>query len=718
VFRRARRTLQDELGLDPGPELQELQRAILQQDPMLRIEPSEVRARRHLPAPPTALVGRRRELTEVGSLLRGLGPRLVTLTGAGGIGKTRLGLQIAHELADAFDDGVFFVDLAHLRRPDLVPSALASALGVDEQPGCPLTDTLEAYLRRRRLLLLLDNFEVVDEAAPLLGELLQAAPGLALLVTSRAPLRLAREHEFRVSPLPLSIAVRLFAERARAVAPGFRRPSEETEEVSELCRRLDCLPLAIELAAARTRDYAPAELLRLFPGSLELASDGARDLPGRHRALRATIDWSYELLADAERPLFARLAIFSGGCTPAAAEAVCGAPRSALASLVHRSLLHERPGAGGEPRYLMLETVREYALERLAETGGEAVLARRHAEHFAELAEAVDRQPPGPDGERAWSRLEEEQDNLRAALDWSHDAAECELELRLVGALAYFWVVQDHLNEGRGRLEAVRRYGDSAPAPLRARVLFGAARLMNTLGDYEQMQAFAEESLAVNRSLGDQQGIAQSLRGLAMAARSLGDLPRGVALDEESAAICRAIGDDLGLAISLNNLGDLLLGLGEHERARGVFEEARDLFEALGARRGLSLALSNIGLAALLDDQLRDALAQFRRGLALACELEYTETLINGLEGVAAALAATGAAETAATLLGAAEAAADQASFVLDPIERRIHDRTSRALQDVLDEDAFERIHTAGRQLTPADAAALALGEHQPRVTA
>jgi tetratricopeptide (TPR) repeat protein len=363
----------------------------------------------------------------------------------------------------------------------------------------------------------------------------------------------------------------------------------------------------------------------------------------------------------------------------------------------------------------MLETVREYALERLAETGGEAVLVRRHAEHFAELAEAVDRQPPGPQGERAWSRLEEEQDNLRAALDWSHDAAECELELRLVGALAYFWVVRDHLSEGQSRLEDVRRYGDSAPAPLRARVLFGAARLMGSLGDYEQMQAFAEDSLALNRTLGDQQGVAQSLRGLAMAARSLGDLQRGIALNEESATICRAIGDDLGLAISLNNLGDQLLGAGEHERARGVFEEARDLFEALGARRGLSLALCNIGLAALVDDRPHDAVLQFRRGLALACELEYTETLINGLEGVAAALAATGAAETAATLLGAADAAAEKSSFVLEPTERRIHDRTSEALKDALGEDAFEAIHTAGGQLTLSDAAALALGEHQPR---
>jgi tetratricopeptide (TPR) repeat protein len=253
---------------------------------------------------------------------------------------------------------------------------------------------------------------------------------------------------------------------------------------------------------------------------------------------------------------------------------------------------------------------------------------------------------------------------------------------------------------------------------LRAKVLFGAARLMRSLGDYEQMLAFAEDSLAVNRSLGDQQGIAQSLRGVAMAARDLGDLPRGIALNEESVAISRAIGDDLGLAISLHNLGDQLLGLGELERARGVFEEARDLFEALGARRGLSLVLSNIGFAALLDDRHQDALAQFRRGFALACELQYAEALIYCLGGVAAALAATGEAETPATLLGAADAAAEKSSFVLEPIEREIHDRTSKELQDALGEDAFGRIHAAGAQLTPAEAAALALGEHQPRVPA
>ncbi|HXV58661.1 MAG TPA: BTAD domain-containing putative transcriptional regulator, partial [Gaiellaceae bacterium] len=657
VFRRARRTLR-EVGLDPGPELKELQQAVLRQDEALRIETPEIRARRHLPAATTPLVGRRRELDELGALLRAEGPRLVTLTGAGGIGKTRLALQIAHDLADAFEDGVFFVDLAPLREPELVPSAVADPLGVDEQPGRPLTLTLERHLRGKRLLLLLDNFEIVDEAAPLLGALLQAAPELKLLVTSRVPLRLSGEHEWRVSPLPLPAAVRLFAQRARAVAPGFRRPSEEAEEVSELCRRLDCLPLAIELAAARTRDYAPAELLRLFPRALELASDGARDLPGRHRRLRATIDWSYELLTPEERGLVARLAVFAGGCTAADAAAVCEASRSALASLVARSLLRERLGADAEPRYAMLETVREYALERLEESGEGELVRRRHAERYAALAEAAEQQPAADAGQRAWSSLEEEQDNLRAALDWSHDAGEVELELRLVAALAYFWVVRDRLTEGRGRIEAALRSGDGPPA-LRAKALFGAARLVNSLGDDARMRELAEESLAVYRSLGDPWGIARSLDALGIAVGNLGDVSRGIGLHEESAAIYRELGDDRGLAVSLNNLGSLLLRVGEAERAAGLFEEALGVFETLGQRDRIPVPLGNLGLAALLDGRPEEALDLLRQALSVAQELDYTEAEIYGIDGVAAALAATGEREAAALLLGAASAAAE-----------------------------------------------------------
>jgi predicted ATPase/DNA-binding SARP family transcriptional activator len=718
VYRRARQSLRDELGLDPGPELQELQRAILRQDAALRIEPREVRARRHLPAPQTPLVGRQRELADVGSYLRRLSPRLVTLTGTGGIGKTRLALQIAHELADAFDDGVFFVDLAPLREPELVPSAVADALGVDEQPGRPLLATLEAHLRERRVLLLLDNFEVVEEAAPLVAALLQAAPDLAVLGTSRAPLRLTGEHEVRVPPLPLAAAVRLFAERARAVAPGFRRPSEEAEEVAELCRRVDRLPLAIELAAARTRDYAPAELLQLFPGSLELASDGARDLPGRHRKLRATIDWSYELLAAEERTLFARLAVFVGGCTASSAAAVCAATRGALASLVAKSLLQERLGADDEPRYVLLETVRAYALERLAESGEEDALRRLHAEHYAAIADDAEHERGGYEGQKAWEGLEEEQGNFRAALDWSANTGDAELQLRLAGALAYFWVVRGHLSEGQRRVEAALRHGDDAPAPLRARALFGGARFANSLGDVPAMRDFMEQSLAVYREVGDRWGIARSLDGLGIATSNLGEYDRGIALNQESAAIYRELGDDRGLAITLNNLGSVLLDVGDYEGARVRLEEALAVFDGLGLRDRISVVLCNVGHAAFLGDHPDEALGFYRRGIAVAHELEYAEMVIYGLGGVAAVLCATGEAERATTLLGAADAAAEARGLVLEPFESRIYDQTKQALEDALGEEAFAAIHAAGTQIALGDAAAYALGQPEQRVPA
>ena len=358
AFRRARQAMQDELGLEPGPKLQELQQAILRHDPALAVEPSDVRTRRHLPAPETPLVGRGAEVAELTELLRS-GVRLVTLTGAGGIGKTRLALRVGHELAEAFADGVYFVDLSHLTDPELVPGAIAGGLGLAMQRDEPPAAAVEAFLGGRQTLLLLDNFEVVDAAAPLVSQLLRAAPGLVVLATSRTSLRLSGEHQYRVEPLSLADARRLFVARAGAVAPSFRRPSEESDEVARLCERLDCLPLAIELAAARTRDYAPEELLDSVPGSLALAGEGARDLPSRQRTLRSTIDWSYRLLAPEEQALFTRLAVFAGGFAGPSAAAVCGAGREALAALVGASLVHEarrpaRPGAvlhaGDRPR--------------------------------------------------------------------------------------------------------------------------------------------------------------------------------------------------------------------------------------------------------------------------------------------------------------------------------------------------------------------------------
>ena len=713
TFSQVRHALREELGLEPGPELRALQQAILRQDAALRVEPPEIRARRHLPAPQTTLFGRRDELEEVGTLLRGTDVRLVTLTGPGGSGKTRLALQTAHELADAFSDGVYFIDLAPLREPTLVATTIAHALGVEERPDEQLPRTLEDHLRRKRLLLLLDNFERVDEAAPLLGELLTAASELALLVTSRTPLRLSGEHEYRVPPLPLADAVQLFAARTRTVAPGFRRPSEEAGEVADLCRRLDCLPLAIELAAARTRQYSPTELLELLPRRLELAGNGARDLPARQRTLRATIDWSHELLAPDEQALFARLAVFAGGCTHTAAAAVCDAGRSLTGSLVAKSLVYEHLGGTGRVRYSMLDTVREYALERLDAIVEADAVRMRHAEHFAALAEKAGGESSTPEDA---ALIEEEHDNLRAAIDWSHESGAVDLELRLVAALAIFWAVRDHLREGRTRIDAALQRGSEGSAPLRAKALAGGSRLALRMGDYEQAELLAAESLAIYRSLDDGAGTASALTRLGAAVSSRGDAERAIALHEESAAKYRELGDDRELAVVLSNLGYRLLLQGDHEQAKLLCEEALSIARKRGDPSGMPLPLINLGLAWFMQERHDEALACFCQGLELSADLGHTVPLLYCLDGLAAVLAATGDPVQAATIIAAAETAAESTGASLEPFEQEIHEHTIEAAKQALGPREFAAAWATGRRLTIDEAVtrALTIQPHLP----
>ncbi len=557
----------------------------------------------------------------------------------------------------------------------MVLDTIASALGA--RP-----DQLPSFLRGQQALLLLDNFEVVDAAAPLVSELLRSAPGLVVLATSRTPLRLSGEHQYRVEPLPLADAVRLFAARADAVAPSHRRPGGD--EVATLCRRLDCLPLAIELAAARTRDYAAGELLESVPGSLELAGEGPRDLPARQRTLRSTIDWSHRLLDPEAQALFARLAVFAGGFTAASAAAVCGAAREALATLVAASLVHERAGM----RYSMLETVREYALERLGEDDG---LRRRHGEHYVGLAEAVEDQHPASG---AWEDLEAEHDNFRAALDWSRDHGAVDIQLRLVGALSYFWATSGYLREGHARIDEALRHAAEAPPDLRARALAGSALVAHSLGDYEWMRVSAQASLELFRAFGDERRTALALNELGIALSNLGDLDAGIACHEESAAISRRLADGIRLSAALNNLGYCVLQRGDHAEARAWFEEGLAVSRRIGHRTAESVMLGNLGLAALLERRPDEALDHFRTALVIDRELEYGEGLVYGLVGIAAALPAS---EEAAMLLGAAHAGARDLAVELEPLEAQVHARLTDALQEALGAARFARAHGAGQ---------------------
>jgi predicted ATPase/DNA-binding SARP family transcriptional activator len=698
AYRDARRTLVDELGIEPGSELRELEAAILRQEPSLLVEPAELRARRHLPTPATELVGRRREVEEVVELLHD-GSRLVSLTGPGGTGKTRVALQAAHELAQRFEDGVFFVGLAPVSDPALVPSTIARSLGVQESAGQPLLESVKERVRDKRLLLLLDNFEHVDEAAPLIGELLAEASGLKALVTSRALLRLYGEHEYSVPPLTQDEAVELFATRARAVRAAFELDGSRAEVV-ELCQSLDRLPLAIELAAARSGELSPAEMLDVLPHRLELATRGARDVPARQQTLRATIEWSYGFLDASEQRLFARLAVFAGGCSLDAAHEVCDADPAKLASLVEKSLVLETEQGEHEARFGMLETIREYAAERLEASGGAETERRRHAEHFLELAEEADPQLDAGAEQSFWlERIALEHDNMRAALAWLASAGEPELELRLASALKNFWFVQGHLSEGRQWLEDALARGEGQPKAVRAYALTGLGQIIYRLGALEAAQTALEESLDLYREVGDPTGIARSVGELGSVAVFQDDYERAVSLYEESAALFRSAGDKMRLAAVLGNLGAVANYQGDYERGRPLVEEALALHREFGAKDDIAMTLHNLGSVAVQEGRYSDGAALLHESLEMSRDIAYKEQAAYTLSRLAELASLQDDRERAARLLGAADAVFEDLGVPLYGDERDIYERTVEDLRSHLGDDAFESKRSEGRAL-------------------
>jgi predicted ATPase/class 3 adenylate cyclase len=468
----------------------------------------------NLPVQPNELIGRERELEEAAALLTN-GHRVLTLTGTGGTGKTRLALQLAADVVDEFPDGVFFVSLAPVHDWELVPPTIARTLGLREQPGETVLETLDGYLGDKELLLVLDNFEQVLAAAPAVAGLYSTASRLKLLVTSRTPLRLSGERTYPVPPLELAESVRLFAERAHAAALEFDLTEENEDAVAEICRRLDGLPLAIELAATRIRSLPPPALLRRLDQRLKLLTGGAQDLDERQRTLRATIEWSYDLLPEAERELFARIGVFVGGSRLDAAEALCGDIEldvlDGLQSLVEKSLLRQRPDADGEPRFWMLETIREFALALLDDAGTLAEARRAHAELFLALVERVDLESRTGDQTALFDLLDADNANLRAAVDWAEETRDDELLLRLATALWGFWATRGHIAEGTTVLERSLALSGERPA----RALLGLCTLRTLRGEAEGLEDDIREALRACEELGDPYSLAQAwnLRG-------------------------------------------------------------------------------------------------------------------------------------------------------------------------------------------------------------
>jgi predicted ATPase/DNA-binding XRE family transcriptional regulator len=741
----------------------------------------------NLPASLTRLIGRKPDIAAArNALLRG-DTRLLTLLGPPGIGKTHLSLAVAAGLLDAFADGVYFVALAPIGDPAMVIPTIAHILGIVGQDNQSLVERLVSYLRDKRLLLLLDNWEHVLEAAPVVAELLQACTGLTVLATSRAALRLRGERLFPVPPLSLpdlarlpaidvlarSPAVALFVERAQSVMPDFTLSEANAATVAAICARLDGLPLAIELAAARVTLLPPQTLLARLDQRLALLTDGPRDLPPRHQTLRAAIGWSYQLLSAEEQALFRRLGVFVSGWTVEAAEAMLrsegrglrqdSAPSAlsshcsvleGLASLLDQSLLKQEAGPDGEPRFTMLETLREYALERLERSGETEALRRRHAEYFLALAERADPELRGAQ-QKAWlDRLARDHNNLRAALAWSRNAADgVELGLRLCNALVWFWFMHGNYGEARAWVDGALARSETAAqisSQVRARALHIAAWAAQNQSDLVRAVTLYETSLSLYRLAGDRTGLAEALVDLGVALHVQGNYEHAARSKEDGFALYRELEDNYGIAFSLlfltdaaliqgdfvlaivraqdaferfnelgagddiawalRNLGRIARAQGNFAHARSTLEESLARFRELGNMNGSAEALLELGRAMHAQGDHTQAAAHFTESLKLfATVLGKQSSAVECMAGLAGATGVQGQPARAARLFGAAEALREVIGLPMDPTAQTAYARDLAAVRTQIDEASFAAEWAAGQAMTVEQAIAEAL---------
>ena len=756
--------------------------------PVPLVVPEQI-ARTALPSPLTPFFGRTREIAALTTLLLREEVRLVTLTGPGGVGKTRLALEVARAVSPDFADGVAFVALAAVRDPDLVASAVVQAVGLMESDYLPAAERLTAALRDRRLLLLLDNFEHVAAAGSLVTDLLRSCPQVTILITSRALLSLTGEHAFVVPPLALPArgadrpdtatlpapdelgqieAVQLFVSRAQAAWPEFTLTAENAPAVAAICARVDGLPLAIELAAARSAALSPPALLARLERRLSLLTGGPRDQVNRLRTMRDAIAWSYDLLDPATRDCFRRLAVFSGGCTVEGAEAVAGATRpeeregssghvpsalphlndvsapsptsvlDALMVLVTSSLIQRRDLPDGEPRFSMLETVREFALEELRRSGEEDATHAAHAAYYLDLLEQAQPALWAATKPELLDRIETEHDNLRLALTWTF-AHDQELTLRLASALGLYWSKRSYWSEGRGWLERALRTGAGAGTAARAAALVRLGAIDGDQGDYAEARRSLEESLALAdrlgdgqiaararrglgilasnrsefaeaaglfaqalerfRSLDDQIGVARCLNDLGLVAERQGDQLRAIAYQEEALPIARAAGDDWQVCIILGNLGGAHYDRGDFARGEALTREALELARQLGDTFGIAVNCYNLGNCVLELGDPAGAIERYRETLSLTRDLGERHLASRTLDRLGIALHQTGASRPAPRLFGAAAALRESVGDTLFSQEDRNLARRFHDVRDALGEATYTAAWESGRMV-------------------